>query len=139
MAKKTYRFVNNKRQNVFLNYLIECGGSISKAAAKSGISRQTHYDWLDRDDYYASVYTNKIKPMCTSVLEDEALRRAMGYEEGIYYKGEKVGTVTRYSDRLMELLLKANAPEKYRERSESIVKTDEPAVISWADGGDDGD
>ena len=79
--------------------------------------------------------------MCVSVLEDEAQRRAMGYEEDVYYKGEKVGTVTKYSDKLMEVLLKANAPEKYRERVESKITSDEPASFGWdtGDAGMEGD
>ena len=40
-------------------------------------------------------------------LEHEAHRRAFsGTEEGVWYKGNKVGTERRYSDRLMEVLLR---------------------------------
>ena len=141
MAKKLYRFVPERKKNVFLNNLIDAGGNIGKAASKSGITRQTHYNWLHEDAYYASVYNDKIKPMCVSVLEDEAQRRAMGYEEDVYYKGEKVGTVTKYSDKLMEVLLKANAPEKYRERVENKITSNEPASFGWdtGDAGMEGD
>lgn len=131
MAKKLYRFVPERKKNVFLNNLIDFGGNIGKAAAKSGITRQTHYNWLREDGYYASVYHDRIRPMCVSVLEDEAQRRAMGYEEDVYYKGAKVGTVTKYSDKLMEILLKANAPEKYRERIENKITGDEPSSYDW--------
>lgn len=137
MSKKIYRFINDRKKNNFLNKLIDCCGNIGKAAEKSGITRQTHYNWLHNDDRYAAVYENEIKPMCLSALEDEAHRRAMGYEEAVYYKGERVGTVTRYSDRLMELLLKANAPDKYRDRAE--VKTIEgggSVIAGWEDDGD---
>ena len=53
------------------------------------------------------------------VLEAEALRRAVeGVDEPIYQGGALVGTVTKYSDTLLALLLKAHLPEKFRERSE---------------------
>ena len=116
---------NEKKKNVFLNNLIECGGNIGRAAAKSNITRQTHYNWLKEDDRYAAVYENDVKPQAVSALEDEALRRAMGYEEDVYFQGKKTGTVTKYSDRLMELLLKANNPEKYRERAEIKTSSDD--------------
>ncbi len=134
MAKRIYRFMNDRKKDVFLNNLIDAGGNIGKAAEKSGITRQTHYNWIRNDDRYAAVYENEIRPQCISALEDEAQRRAMGYEEAVYYKGEKVGTITRYSDRLMELLLKANNPEKYRERSEvKNIDGDGAVVTSWED------
>ena len=78
-----------------------------------------------------------MRPQAISVLEDEAQRRATGFEEDVYYKGQKVGTVTKYSDKLMEILLKANAPEKYRERSEvKNVDSNGATTMVWED--DDG-
>jgi hypothetical protein len=50
------------------------------------------------------------------MLEAVALDRAVnGVQEPIFYKGEQVSTVTKYSDGLLEKLLKAAKPEKYRE------------------------
>jgi hypothetical protein len=49
-------------------------------------------------------------------LEAEAHRRAFeGTEEGVWYKGEMVGTEKRYSDRLMEVLLRGERPAKFRD------------------------
>lgn len=42
-----------------------------------------------------------------SSLESEAIRRATGYEEEVWYQGEMVGTTTKYSDGLLQTLLKA--------------------------------
>ena len=36
----------------------------------------------------------------------------------MYYKGDEVGYVRKYSDSLTMFLLKAHRPDKYRERSE---------------------
>ena len=141
MAKKLYRFVPERKKNVFLNNLIDAGGNIGRAASKSGITRQTHYNWLHEDAYYASVYNDKIKPMCVSVLEDEAQRRAMGYEEDVYYKGEKVGTVTKYSDKLLNDPSTADAHENSLDGAETIITSDEPASFGWdtGDAGMEGD
>lgn len=58
-----------------------------------------------------------------SALEDEAHRRAFdGVDEPVFYKGEDCGAVKKYSDTLAIFLLKAHAPEKYRERQDLTVK-----------------
>lgn len=49
-------------------------------------------------------------------LEREALRRSVeGWEEPVFYRGEQVGVVHKWSDRLMELMLKRHIAE-YRDR-----------------------
>ena len=46
-----------------------------------------------------------------------ARRRAIdGFEEPVFYQGAVVGAVRKYSDRMLELLLKGHAPEKYKDR-----------------------
>jgi hypothetical protein len=58
--------------------------------------------------------------------EEEADRRAMdGYLDPVYWDGKKVGTIRRYSDKLLEIQLKANSA-KYR---------DKPAETGAAGGG----
>lgn len=131
MAKKLYRYVNEKKKDIFLNNFIEVGGNIGRAAKMSGITRQTHYDWMRNDARYAAVFNEEVRPIAVSCLEDEAMRRATGYEEDIYFQGVKVGTTIKYSDKLMELLLKANAPEKYRDRTETTVVGTGSAVVAW--------
>lgn len=137
MAKRIYRFVNEKKKDVFLNNLIDCGGNIGRAASMSNITRQTHYRWLRDDARYAAAYENDVRPQAVSALEDEANRRAMGYEEPIWFQGQKVGTITKYSDRLMELLLKANNPDKYRERTEIKTTAEDGSVVMKWDGEED--
>jgi len=50
--------------------------------------------------------------------EEQADRRAfVGWEEPVYQGGRLVGVVKRFSDRLAEVQLGANRPEKYREQA----------------------
>ncbi len=75
-------------------------GTITSACEGTGITRQTHYNWLDNDAEYKAA----IKSMdedCAILLEDAAKKRAL---DG--------------SDTLLIFLLKAARPEKYRERTE---------------------
>lgn len=94
----------------------EACGNVTKACKKLKLPRDTFYTWLKEDkDFKAAYDAAAIKAV--GVLEDEANRRAVeGVLEPVYHKGEKVGTVRRYSDTLLIVLLKAHAPEKYRER-----------------------
>ena len=118
MAKKLYRFINSKDKNDFLNYYIQYG-TISKAAKKAGISRQTHYDWLknDKKGFYRRAFELADK-MAADLLEEEAFRRAVeGDLQVVYYKGEEVGQRRVYSDQLLSILLKGKKPQ-YRENTE---------------------
>lgn len=95
-------------------------GIIGPAAAAAGVARQTIYRWQEHDDVFSAAF-NLAREEALDALEAEARRRAVdGVQQvrPIYYRGEQVGTevVTVHSDRLLELLLKAGRPEKYRER-----------------------
>ena len=49
-------------------------------------------------------------------LEAEARRRAIeGVEEPVFHKGQRVGTVRKYSDLLLIFLLKGVRPQKFRD------------------------
>lgn len=121
MKKKSYRFINSREKNIFLNYYIQTG-TISKAAKKAKISRQTHYDWLKNDKTGEYHKAFKIaEEMAADLLEEEAWRRAVnGDLQVVYYKGKEIGRRRVYSDPLLALLLKGRKPQ-YKENAE--VKT----------------
>lgn len=126
MKKISYKFINNKDKNDFLNYYIQTG-TIAAAAKKAHISRQTHYDWLrnDKKGFYKRAFEQAEK-MAGDLLEEEAWRRAVdGDLQVIYYKGEKIGEKRVKSDSLLALLLKGKKPQ-YRENTEvsTVVNVD---------------
>ncbi len=50
----------------------------------------------------------------TDLLDAEARRRAViGIDKPVFYKGEVVGSITKYSDSLLMFLLKAHRPQKF--------------------------
>lgn len=119
MTKKTYtKWIHGtgktvRAKNAFLNALVEAG-TIKDAAAKAGISRQTHYTWMDNDKEYAFAYA-KAYQQASDILEEEAWRRAVeGDTRVVYYKGEKIDEQRVRSDELLALLLKGRKP-MYRE------------------------
>ena len=105
------------RQDAFLAEYRQCA-TITHAAEIALISRRTHYKWIEKDSTYAERF-EEAKVEATDALVSEARRRAtQGVKEPVYYKGEVVGTIRKYSDTLLIFLLKGALPEVYRERHE---------------------
>lgn len=136
--ERVFRFTRSAKQNEFLNALAKTG-TVKGATALSGVSRASHYRWLEDDAYQVGL--SRARQMAADLLEDEAWRRAVeGDERPIYNKhGEKISSVRYYSDRLLEKLLAANLPEKYKERVEETVVGDGAAEIGWEREGEDGE
>jgi hypothetical protein len=113
-------------QAPFIQRLSETG-NVSAACRKARISRTRAYVVRDEDEAFKSAWDEALL-VATEALELEARRRAMGYLESVYHQGEKVGSIRRYSDTLMIFLLKAHAPEKYRDKVD-ITSGGEPLFI----------
>lgn len=128
-----------QRRRVFLDELARHGIVIRAARAASPhagerAALKTFYNARERDPEFAEAWDNAIAT-ATSVVESELHRRAVeGYEEPVYQRGEKVGTVRRYSDRLLELRAKALLPH-YRERAGDInvTATAQAAAVASVD------
>ena len=72
-------------------------GNVSEACRQAHIGRRTAYDWREADPAFRAAW-EEAHEVAVDALEEEARRRALDQ-----------------SDRLLEFLLKANRPEKYRE------------------------
>ena len=115
------RLSPNAREK-FLNSLSR-GLSVSDAAALVGATRQAFYLLRQRDPAFSQAWDAALDEG-SDRLEDEARRRAVdGIDCPIFYRGEVVGYVPRYSDTLLMFLLRARRPEKYRERPQRGAST----------------
>lgn len=111
-----------RKKALFLEAYALCG-NITRAAEQIGVTRQAHYEWL-KDEGYARKFGDATE-MAGDRLEEEARRRAVdGVEEPVFYLGEQVSTVRKYSDTLLIFLLKGARPTKYRERGQIDVKVE---------------
>jgi hypothetical protein len=89
---------------------------VSEACRMVGISRQTAYAERERNDEFAARW-DELNAQVVEELEAEAYRRAVeGTDKMVVSAGKRLGTEKQFSDTLLTLLLKANRPEKYRER-----------------------
>jgi len=106
-------------------------GNIGHVCDLIGVARSTFYSWQETDEEFSMGFQQAEK-RALETLESEAWRRAVEgspYTRTSYYRGEPVGTDHKieYSDQLLTLLLRAKAPERYRERVDlavsQVVKT----------------
>jgi hypothetical protein len=115
------------QQQAFLQHFASIG-VVTAAAKLAGIERQRHYEWLQAPDKYPGYAEQYAAAMeeAADRCEAEMMRRGVaGWDEPVYGKlpGEQtgngvIGSKRVYSDRMLELALKARRPEKFRERYE---------------------
>ena len=84
-------------KRMFLDALLVTGGNITKAAGIAGCTRQNVLRWRDTDPAFAEEFEETLE-YTTENLEEAAYLRAL-----------------KSSDVLIQFLLKARRPEKYRE------------------------
>jgi hypothetical protein len=89
----------------------------------AGCGRPTVYFWREDDAEFRKAWDDAYAAG-SDLIEDEARRRAVdGWDESTPW-----GSVHKYSDRLLERLLKGRKPELYGEQV-SVVNQSEPMEI----------
>ena len=91
--------------------LVRATCNVSEAARAIGMARRSLYDARTRDSEFAQLWDVAVEE-ASDRLEGEAWRRAVeGWDEPVFFQGKVVGAVRKYSDRMLELLLKGHRPE----------------------------
>jgi hypothetical protein len=117
--------IGQLKKNAFLSAYAELG-TITHAAKKARVSRESHRNWLRDDPEYPARFAEAHAESCEA-LEKEARRRAIGgVDKPVFQGGEEVGTVRVYSDTLLIFLMKGAMPDKYRERMDITQRKDDP-------------
>lgn len=102
------------------------GGSPDEAAAAAGISRALLYKWKTLDPAFNAQW-EEARDITTEKAEAEIYRRGVvGWVEPIFGKGpsgttQVVGSIRKYSDRMLEVLIKARKPNEYRDNPRVAV------------------
>ena len=92
--------------------------NVSAACRSLNISRRTAYDYREKFPEFAEQWDEAVET-AVDKLEAEAWRRGHdGYDEPVFQGGDQVGVIRKYSDRMLEILLKGHRPNKFRERFE---------------------
>jgi hypothetical protein len=101
---------------LFLEWLGQTA-NVSLSCQQAGIPRQTVYDWRSADQDFAMAW-EKAHRLGSEAIEDEIVRRGVqGVEEPVFYQGQAVASVRRYSDPLLLAAAKARLPH-YRDRTQ---------------------
>lgn len=108
--------VKTRAQARFLG-ILRATGSVSKAARAADVSRRVAYGWRKHDPTFRELWDEAMEH-AVDLLEETAWTRAVdGVERPVFYRGERIGTERSYSDRMLELLLKAHRTDRFRERA----------------------
>ena len=109
----------------FLKALAE-KGVVRYACECSGIDRRNAYHQREVDPTFAAEW-DRAYDESTERLEQEAIRRATGYDVVEYDKNGVEHTTTQHSDRLLEFML-ASRDDKYRVRRVEMTGKDGGAI-----------
>ena len=102
-------------QTAFLQAFAE-RGTVTAACLASRVGRRTVYDWIAHDERFARDF-DAAREAAADVLEAECRRRGQdGVEDPVYYRGQVVGSVRRYSDACLLALLKVYRPDRFTGR-----------------------
>lgn len=125
--------IGNKAQQAavrktFLEAYAETG-IITRACEAAGITRRTHYDWLEEEEYAAAFL--QAEEEAADILEEEARRRAVdGVEEPVgFYQGVSTTNVQRYSDTLLKFMLEGKRRSIFGRRTELSGPDGGPVTI----------
>lgn len=113
-------------QKAFLDALSKMA-NVRAACEVSGVSRAKVYAYRGQSQAFARRWEQALE-VAYDRLEQEAWRRAVaGTERPVTVAGQRE-VIREYSDRMLEVLLKAHRPEKFRERYDVTTRVGESEV-----------
>jgi len=93
-------------------------GNVSEACRQAKLHRQTVYHRRHNYESFALLW-QEAEDIAADALEAEARRRAIeGWDEPVFYQGVQTGVIRKYSDALLQTLLKGWRPERYKDRQQ---------------------
>lgn len=113
-AADLFPSIQHVKKRAFLTAYATCC-SLRGATYASGVDWKNHYFWRERDPDYAAAF-ERAHSFGRHALEDEATRRAMGWNEQSIDAEGNVTERYRASDTLLIVRLKSEFGDKYKER-----------------------
>lgn len=112
------------QQTAFLAHYAKIG-IVTAAAKAAGVDRQRHYEWLVDPAFpdYKARFADASEE-AADALETAMLARGVdGYDRPIYQAGKLVGHERVYSDRLLEIALRARRPKAFTTKHLEVEHT----------------
>lgn len=96
-------------------------GNVRVACQDAGLDRSTVYAWRKEDPAFAEAWEHAARD-AVDLLVHEAHRRAFsGVDEPVFYQGQEVSRVKKYSDTLLIFLLKGLDPQRFRDQGAQVT------------------
>ena len=113
-GKRAHEARCDQRKRLFLQTLAVTG-NVTASCAAAGWARKTSYHHKEVDPEFRALWEEALE-VSIDLLETQARSLAVnGVDEPVYQNGVLVGHKRRYSEKMLEILLKAHRPEKYRD------------------------
>ena len=104
----------DRKKALFIQTLAT-SGNITTSCAAAGWCRKSAYHHRDADPQFKELWEEALE-VAVELLEAQARSLAIkGVDEPVFQNGILVGHKRRYSEKMLEILLKAHRPEKYRD------------------------
>ena len=134
----TKPYVKNSLLNLKLKIILAETGILSTACTRAGWTLHVAKSLRAADPDFKQRWDDALE-FAADAAEAEAFRRGVhGYEKDVYFKGEKVGKETMYSDRMLELTLKARRPDRFRDSHKVEVDSKGGVLVLPAAPSDEG-
>lgn len=113
--RHSYTRLTAERRDAFLANLAACG-NVTAAADAIGVTRVAVYKLKERDADFDEAWSLALDRYAAALEAELHMRVFDGLQRPVFQRGELVGHETVKSDRLLEIALRAHAPERYSER-----------------------
>lgn len=116
----------------FLDNLAQTG-LINESSAKAGLSHYTIRRLRKAEEEFEEMIAEAMDDYRELLVREADRRARIGVDEPVYSQklGVRIGVIRKYSDRLMELMLKRHIPE-FRDKFEGEIKVTGGVLISPA-------
>lgn len=122
MPRRAGQFDRILHQGKFLAAFAECG-IINWAARWAKVHRTSHYVWMNEDPTYPERFKEAERQAARGLVDEATRRGRFGVKKPVWYKGKIVGYETEFSDRMLELVIKGEFPNKYKEPTPDVEAT----------------
>jgi len=98
-------------------------GIVTRAAEANGVHQRLVWRLHKENEQFRELFDEARKIGLRRCI-DEAIRRGSeGWDEPVFFNGEQVGTKRKFSDRLLEFIIRANF-ERYRQAMDASISLD---------------
>lgn len=105
-------------------------GVVAPSARQAGIDRTVVYQWIEKFPSFREAFESAHEEAIDSAEAEVVRRGVLGWNEGVWHRGERCGEERKYSDACLLGLLKARRPSKWAGAPQKLELTGRLTVDS---------